>query len=176
VTCDGVMLPADPRPGHPMRPLPLLLLLACTADPPVQPDLPAEPELTESDPSESDPPEPTWATLTDDQRHAYMTEVVLPAFTTILQAYDPVEFDVVTCVTCHGEDALAVDYRMPNSPYALPESGQPYSDSEDPVRAAWGAFMEDTVTPQMARLLDLPVENTPDTPGLGCYDCHRHAP
>jgi hypothetical protein len=98
----------------------------------------------------------------------FMGLVVYPKMKALFQAQDPKAYARFRCQTCHGEDMEAVDFRMPSSLSALPES--------DPIAAARARdentteFMVDKVEPVMKTLLG---ENDADTAGrVACGSCH----
>jgi hypothetical protein len=111
-----------------------------------------------------------------DQRHAYMSEVVLPAMKDTFVVFDA-EYASMSCVTCHGDGAIDGSYAMPSPQLPLlPASEEAFLEylEADPEHARWSQFMVDEVWPQMAELLDAPLydEKTPD--GFSCSNCHMH--
>ena len=110
-----------------------------------------------------------WQDMDFDQRKEYMTQVVEPAAQDLFQEFDAVEYAEFSCSTCHGDDGEDVDYEMPNGLSELPISGFPFSGSNDPEEARYGAFMEDTLRDAIAELVD----QEPGPQGFSCYDCHE---
>ncbi len=128
------------------------------------------------------PPMPTglhgpaqpWARMTDQQKGRYMGEAVMPAMTALLQAYDPVQFATVTCATCHGTNARAVHFHMPNSLPALPAFGTPAAQQRMAAQHRMYEFMGTRVSPAMAQLLGEQPFNPQTRRGFGCFNCHPH--
>lgn len=117
---------------------------------------------------------PTSYTEMDfEQRHAYMSEVVLPQMRDTFVAFDA-RFATMTCATCHGSGASDGTYAMPNPDLPrLPPTEEAFLEYvKDPEHARWSQFMLDDVWPQMGELLDMPMfdEQTPD--GFSCHGCH----
>ncbi len=110
-----------------------------------------------------------WQDMDFDERKEYMTQVVEPAAQDLFQEFDAAEYAEFSCSTCHGDDAEDVDYEMPNGLTELPVSGFPFSESSDPDEARYGEFMEDTLNPEIAALVD----QQPGPQGFGCYACHE---
>ena len=128
------------------------------------------------------PPMPTglhgparpWARMTARERDHYMGEAVLPAMTALLQAYDPVHYARVTCATCHGSNARAVHFHMPNTLEALPMFGTPASQQLMAAEHRMFEFMGTRMVPAMAQLLGKQPFNPATHQGFGCFDCHPH--
>ncbi len=113
----------------------------------------------------------TWAQRDRDERMAYMQEVVLPTMREIFIAYDPDRYADFSCATCHGNDAAAVDYAMPNALGPLPLDGTlEVAMARNPEMTA---FMLDEVFPTMVELLDEQKYNPQSAPnGYRCVGCH----
>jgi hypothetical protein len=118
---------------------------------------------------------PTWADLDYDERLAFMTNEVEPTMRAIFQENDAVRWSEFACETCHGADAVARDYEMPNVLGALPlENTIEVAQMRNPEMTA---FMLDDVFPTMAALLDEPKFNeTTEPDGFRCVRCHVVAP
>lgn len=119
--------------------------------------------------------EPTsYQDMTFEQRHAYMSEVVLPEMTEIFVGFDA-KYASMTCATCHGEGASDGTYAMPSPQIPrLPATEEEFFAAlEDPEFERWSAFMHDEVWPEMARLLDAEVYDPARNPeGFSCSGCH----
>lgn len=117
------------------------------------------------------------ATYTDmdfDQRHAFMSEVVLPRMRDTFVAFDA-RFATMTCATCHGDGASDGTYAMPSPQLPrLPPTEEAFLGYlEDPEHARWSRFMLDEAWPRMAELLDLPLFDPATRPdGFSCHGCH----
>jgi hypothetical protein len=105
---------------------------------------------------------------TREDKVKFMKTKVMPAMKAAFQKFDPKEFANFTCKTCHGKDPQKSKYEMPNP--ELPKLDfEALKKGED---KDWVEFMENTVKPEMAKLLGEP-EMTKDSPkGFGCLDCH----
>ncbi len=111
-------------------------------------------------------PDDEWSKLSFEERHGVMTFTVLPnmarAWRDFRGTKDPhrgeaAEPPAMTCRTCHGANAEAVNYRMPNP------SLQPI----DPARIPPGPvaqFMKEKMVPEMRELTG--------APALECNTCH----
>ncbi len=119
-------------------------------------------------------PAQPWARMTDQQKGRYMHDVVMPAMTPLLQAYDPTHFANVTCATCHGTNAREVHFHMPNSLPALPTFGTPAAQQRMAAQHRMYEFMGTRVSPAMAQLLGEQPFNPQTRRGFGCFNCHPH--
>jgi hypothetical protein len=108
-------------------------------------------------PSPSAPDE--WARATWEERHDPMTWVVLPNMARLFQAHDKTQFPELACVTCHGENAERVHYRMPATLPALDPRHMPTAET-----SAKAKFMIEEVTPTMQSLIGAST--------FGCFHCH----
>jgi len=116
-----------------------------------------------------------WSEQDRGERMEYMQSVVLPTMRDIFQAYDPQRYAEFSCQTCHGEDASAVNFAMPNALFALPRDGTiAAAMAHDPEATAW---MLDSVFPTMVSLLGEEKYNPQTAPdGYRCIGCHVEAP
>ena len=115
-----------------------------------------------------------WANMNAKEHYAYMEGTVLPAMKTIFETYDPKRYAKMDCGTCHGADAKAREFKMPNP--ELPKlSG--VGDFAAARKQYPGAveFMMLSVESTMASLLQEPVYNAKTHKGFGCFRCHTHA-
>jgi hypothetical protein len=108
---------------------------------------------------------------TREEKQAYMAAHVQPAMKKLFQGFDGKGYAGFGCETCHGGDMETVDFKMPNSLYALPEKdtiAEATSYDEKTTK-----FMMEQVVPTFARLLsEKPGE--PGGPGVTCFTCHPH--
>jgi hypothetical protein len=121
--------------------------------------------------------EPTaYEEMNFEQRHAFMTDVVLPEMKETFVAFDP-KFQDMTCATCHGSGATDGSYAMPSGDIPrLPATEEAfYEYIKDPEHGKWSQWMMDEVWPQMADLLQVPVFDHEKNPtGFSCSNCHKH--
>jgi len=113
-------------------------------------------------------PEVPWKDKTHEQRQAWMASAVEPTMKRLFQSWNGKAYAGFGCETCHGGDMDIVDFKMPNSLYALPE--------KDPVAEAMSVdedtakFMVEKVVPTLGKLLH-------DTNGkggkVGCFTSHQ---
>lgn len=134
------------------------------------------PQTRRSEPVQiSGPPKP-WAEMSDQERGHYMGEKVLPVMTDLFMAYDAHEFADFGCETCHGTNARAREFEMPNPelpalyPTGTPEQHQMVQEHPNMVR-----FMFNKVLPTMQTLLGIEAYNEATHTGFSCYHCHPHA-
>jgi hypothetical protein len=140
-----------------------LAMLAVAAEP-AAPPVPARGE---------GPPKP-WKEMTGPQRAKYMKDVVTPQMKVAFQKFDADEFGKFGCDTCHGKDAKARKFKMPNPDiYALPSTPAGFAPLLE-KKADMMKFMGETVKPRMAALLGLPEfdPRKPEAGGFGCIACH----
>ena len=101
--------------------------------------------------------EDAWAKLSFEERHSVMTFTVLPNMARAWRDFRATKDPEMTCRTCHGQDAEAVNYRMPN----------PALSHVDPARVPPGPvaqFMKTKMVPEMRELTG--------SPSLDCNTCH----
>lgn len=110
-----------------------------------------------------------WSRKTHEQRAEYMGLFVYPRMKAVFQEHDPKGYAQFRCQTCHGEDMERVDFKMPNSLYALPAT--------DPIKAALeydaktATFMMQNVVPAMKELLGKNDSEIGER--FGCLSCHQ---
>lgn len=113
-------------------------------------------------------PEVAWRNKTHEQRQAYMAATVEPTMKRLFQSFNGKSYAGFGCDTCHGGDMDIVDFKMPNSLYALPE--------KDPVAEAMSVdedtakFMVEKVVPTFGKLLH---ETAGKGSEVGCFTCHQ---
>lgn len=115
-----------------------------------------------------------WARMTPQEKGRYMGEAVMPAMTALLQAYDPAHFATVTCATCHGTNARAVHFHMPNALPALPAFGTPAAQQRMAAQRRMYEFMGTRVAPAMRQILGAQPFDPQTRQGFGCFSCHPH--
>jgi hypothetical protein len=123
------------------------------------------------------PPETAWKDLTDDQKARYMKMVVVPKMRPVFQEFDADEFKKFNCATCHGKEAKARKFKMPNPEiHALPSTPEAFMAAvkSKPTWPKWTKFMSEKVEPTMAGLLGRPAYDPkkPDPNAFGCNGCH----
>lgn len=104
-----------------------------------------------------------------------MREQVLPDFKARFQAYDPVKYANFGCGSCHGPNAAARNYAMPNpDSEPLPLDGTlAYARKQDSKATE---FMLDSIHPRMAELLGEPRYSETEPNGFRCTRCHAVLP
>ena len=113
-------------------------------------------------------PEIAWKDKTHEQRQAYMASFVEPTMKRLFQSFNGKAYAGFGCDTCHGGDMDLVDFKMPNSLYALPE--------KDPVAEAMSVdedtakFMVEKVVPTFSKLLH---QTSAKGGQVGCFTCHQ---
>jgi cytochrome c553 len=116
-------------------------------------------------------PQDGWSDLTYEERHAKMTFVVHPALARRFKQAGGEKTARLTCVSCHGERAEQVRYRMPAiealRPSRVAELYQPDAQLSPLLR-----FMRDEVTPTTARLMGVPSYDPATGQGFSCFNCH----
>lgn len=146
-----------------------LLATACSSSQPTETKEPT-PE------AKVGPPKP-WDTMSFGEKRGYMAKIVTPTMKRVFQAYDAEAFADFSCETCHGEDAKAREFKMPNAdlpklyPFGSPEheamvakyKGDPHSALE---------FMATQVVPTMTELLGAQPYDEATHTGFSCMNCH----
>jgi hypothetical protein len=126
-----------------------LVLVACTP----QPRPPTIPNTASDE----------WSHASWEDRHDTMTFLVLPTMARSFQRFEGKPYPALTCMSCHGEQAERLQYRMPGGP-PLDPAHLPRKDSSDAHEAKLAAFMIDEVTPSLAEMLG--------KSAVGCFTCH----
>ncbi len=120
------------------------------------------------------PPEAVrWDTMTQAQKHDFMSATVMPRMRALFVARDPHRYAKVTCATCHGRDGPARGYRMPNPALLLEPS--PWNTGAAPPDGApseQDAFMARVIAPELGRLLGRGSGTAARAPEAGCFACH----
>jgi hypothetical protein len=149
--------PAEPAAAPAPEPAPAL--------PPEEPVPPVEPEA---------PAKVAWPDMTQEQKKEHMKTVVLPGMRAVFQELDATKYADIKCGFCHGDGAKDGSFEMPNPklPKLDPANGfQKHMKS----KPALTQFMMDRVSPEMARLLDVPPYDPATQQGFGCFNCHTMA-
>lgn len=110
-------------------------------------------------------PEVPWRNKTHEERQAYMAAHVEPTMRRLFQSFNGKSYAGFGCDTCHGKEMDLIDFKMPNSLYALPEKdpvAEGMSVDEDTAK-----FMVEKVVPTFAKLL----HEAPQK-GVTCFTCH----
>jgi hypothetical protein len=123
------------------------------------------------------PPETKWDDMTKEQRGKYMKAVVTPKMKPVFQEFDPKMFAKFDCTSCHGKEAKAKKFKMPNPDlHPLPNTPAAFQAmmAKKPTWPKWVDFMAKKVEPQMAALLGMPAYDPkkPDPNAFGCKGCH----
>lgn len=131
--------------------------------------------LTKSGFNPEGPPPKAWKDMGDDDKVAYMKEVVMPKMKPMFEGFDPREFAKVTCATCHGPSGKDNGMKMPTAEiYKLPGSDDAAGwEKEQKKHKRELEFMAMQVKPTMARLLGIEEYNHETKTGeFGCMHCH----
>ena len=105
-----------------------------------------------------------------DERKTFMKDVVMPGMKPLFVEEHP-DF---SCVSCHGDDMISVNYVMPNTLDPLNPAAMPF-ESEDEQMRSMAMFMKNKVVPEMAGLLRKSPYNPETQSGFGCFNCHATA-
>ncbi len=100
-----------------------------------------------------------WSKLGFEDRHSVMTFTVLPNMARTWRDFQKTPSPEMTCRTCHGKDAEANDYKMPNP-------SLPHIDPAHPPPGPMTEFMKTRMVPDMINLLGASAEH------FGCNTCH----
>jgi hypothetical protein len=113
-----------------------------------------------------------WAQKDHEQRRRYMVQVVLPAMTELFQSFDAQRYGTFRCTNCHGDNAQAVNFHMPNTLHPLDPQAMPTPQSSNADEARYATFMSTHVTPKMVELLGVAPYDMQTQQGFGCFGCH----
>lgn len=120
------------------------------------------------------PPQAAWKDMTKEQRGKYMGAVVLPRMRELFRSFDGEKYAAIGCGTCHGKDARARAFEMPNPeimplPATQEDWGKVMQEKPEMLK-----FMGEKVKPEMAKLLGVPEYNpqNPQPGAFGCSVCH----
>lgn len=101
----------------------------------------------------------------------FMSTVVYPKMKQVFQEQDPKAYANFKCQTCHGNDMEAVNFKMPNSLYALPTDKT--IDAAMEYDAKTTKFMMERVLPTMSELLGIAPLDPKTGQGFSCFNCHQ---
>ena len=110
-----------------------------------------------------------WPEMKGKQKGLYMQEVVLPSMKELFS--DDADFG---CMDCHGENADAVSFKMPNTLDPLDPANMPFQSEDEEVRKIAKRMLE-VVTPKMVELLSATAYDPKTQKGFGCFGCHAMA-
>lgn len=104
---------------------------------------------------------------THEDKAAFMAAEVVPTMGNVFRKLDAKEFEHFGCEVCHGKNMEQVDFKMPNSLYALPAENTiaEAKDYDEKITE----FMVNEVVPTFAKLLH---EKPGDPAGVSCFTCH----
>jgi hypothetical protein len=112
-------------------------------------------------------PDVPWHQKTHDEKQGFMAAQVEPTMRHLFQSYDAKGYAKFDCTTCHGNDMDRVDFKMPNSLYALSEKDPIAAGKDDDEKIT--DFMMGQVVPTFAKLLK---EQPGSAAGVSCFSCH----
>lgn len=114
-------------------------------------------------------PDVPWDEMSFADKEFYMIGKVNPIMQELFARYDAEEYGNFDCETCHGDEMREIEFKMPApSMYIVPPEGTPGHRGMLATFPDTVAFMEETVTPIMGKLLGVE--------GLTCTGCHPSAP
>jgi len=142
-------------------------VVACSAPAPVRAPTPTSASHAAAANNDNAAPEDEWSQLSWEDRHDVMTWAVEPNMGRVFWHFDGKVAPELTCRSCHGKDAEAVHYKMPNGLPALDPAHMPSATSADAKEARTVILMQDEVVPKMRELLG--------APQLSCFTCHPRA-
>lgn len=102
-----------------------------------------------------------------------MKQHVIPEMGKEMTKFDKKRWKKVECKTCHGKSAEDGTFKMPNPD--LPKLDESWFGDNPPAdKKAILQFMEETMKPHMAKILELPEfdPKNPSAGGFGCLNCH----
>lgn len=119
------------------------------------------------------PPPMPWAEMDHEARRAHMVQHVLPASTDLFAEWDAARYQDFSCQTCHGADASARDFAMPNPAlitlYPTGTIGQERVLREHTEACT---FMFSRLVPAMQTMLGAPDYDPATHEGFTCFSCH----
>jgi len=155
---------SPPRRSSPLRAAIVAVTLGCGAPGPAPAPALAPALAPARTASATNTPEDDWTPMSWEDRHDVMTWAVLPNMGRTFWHFEGKAAPELSCRTCHGADAEAVKYRMPNGLPSLDPAHMPSATSANAKEARIVKFMQDEVVPQMRELLG--------APQLSCFTCH----
>jgi hypothetical protein len=146
--------------------LALSALVACTGS-----QKPAEDPGDAAGASEPVPSgEKAWADKSREERMDWMGLEDFPKMKAEFTEHDAEGLADFACQTCHGDDMEAMDFKMPNSLYAL-SATDTLAEARD-YDAEMTEVMVNVVVPEMAKLLGMQPYDPATQTGFGCFGCH----
>jgi cytochrome c553 len=111
-----------------------------------------------------------WKDKSREQRMDWMGIAVFPKMRKLFLEQDSEKYRDFACQTCHGKDMELVDFRMPNTLFALSKGDTLAQAKEYDEKTT--DFMLGAVVPEMAKLLDMDAFTLENQSGFGCMGCH----
>ena len=147
--------------------------LGCSGSAKPGAETPSEVPDTKSQPVDQTPPDSqtadiAWADMNPEQRGEHMKVNVKPKMATLFQAFDGERYAEFGCKTCHGEDAEANQFAMPNPDLPKLDNFEELKQKQPKMME----FMMTQVVPNMASLVDQEPYNPETQTGFGCGGCH----
>ena len=128
------------------------------------------------DPSEYPTPSAPWAEMDAAARAQYMSSHVAPYFKAVFQEFDAERYADFGCATCHGPNATARGFEMPNpSLFALHPTGSPEQQQMAQDHPRMVRLMFNHVVPPMRAAVQGEDFNADTGEGFSCYTCHPAA-
>lgn len=122
-------------------------------------------------------PPAAWASMSHDARRAHMVQHVLPRAGELFTSWDAARYgESFSCTTCHGQDAQARAFAMPNP--ALPVLYPTGTVGQEQVLAQYTeacTFMYSRLVPSMQTMLGAETFDPATGRGFTCFSCHPHA-
>jgi hypothetical protein len=142
-----------------------IVLAACGSSAPA----PAQPSSGPQ--AEAALPDVPFDNLNHEQKAQYMKQKVVPAMTPVFQNHDAKDFAQFGCETCHGKDASARHFEMPNPelPKLVMKELMAGTSKFKPEDIEW---MHKEVAPTMAKLVQMQPWSPDNPKGFGCASCH----
>lgn len=154
----------------------LLFLAACGSTTPTENTTPPPDSTTEPPSGEVPSPPKAWAEMTRGERQSWMVAEVLPRMAPLFEEYDAQRFADFDCAGCHGDDAAARNWAMPNpNIMALHPTGSPEQLRMVEEQRPMVTFMFQKVLPTMQTLLGAEAYDAETGTGFSCYACHPRA-
>jgi len=113
----------------------------------------------------------TWSEMSQTQRKAHMSNVILPNAAVLFSAWRPERFSKVDCSLCHGQGPKTGNFKMPTA--HLPRlSGELLLGPELEKHPETTRLKLNRLVPMMADALGLKPFSLVTRTGFGCYSCH----
>ncbi len=132
-------------------------------------------EQAEAAPEEVPSPPQPWASMSPQDKAAWMQAEVLPRMSVMFREFDEERYARVTCATCHGPGAASGDFAMPsNALPALPPTGSPEQRAMVAQYGPMLRFMFNHVMPTTQTLVGGEDFDEATGGGFSCFSCHPH--